>query len=46
MNFIAGISLIANSNEEEDAFWLLAVVVEEFCAGIYSKAMMNIQVDI
>ena len=44
MNFIAGIALIANNGDEEDAFWVLTIVVEKLCAGIYSKAMMNIQV--
>lgn len=45
MNFIAGISLIMNNMEEEDAFYLLCIVVEDFCAGLYSKAMINIQID-
>jgi hypothetical protein len=44
MNFLAGIALIVNSMEEEEAFWLLASIVEVLCPGMWSKAMLSIQV--
>ncbi|PRP86455.1 hypothetical protein PROFUN_05374 [Planoprotostelium fungivorum] len=43
MNFIAAFALLFL--DEEDAFWLLATIVEDLCAGIWSRTMMNIQVD-
>jgi hypothetical protein len=44
MNFLAGMSILIMKNEE-DAFWLLSSIVEEHCAGKYSKAMIELQVD-
>ncbi len=35
---------MVNNMEEEDAFWILAAIVENFCAGMYSRAMLSIQV--
>lgn len=42
MNYLAAWSLFFM--EEEDAFWLLCTIVEDFVAGYYSKNMISIQV--
>ncbi len=42
MNFIAGWALLFM--DEEDAFWVLATVVEDLLPGFYSKNMISIQV--
>lgn len=44
MNFVAAWCLLFM--EEEDAFWLLTTIVEDYCAGLWSKTMMSIQVNI
>ena len=44
MNFIAGMAILIMKNEE-DAFWLLTSIVEDHCAGKYSRAMIELQVD-
>jgi len=42
MNFIAGYALLFM--EEEEAFWLLATIIEDILPGCYSKNMVTIQV--
>lgn len=43
MNYIVGFSLLLVS--EEETFWLLVCIVEDLCAGFYSKSMIGIQVN-
>jgi len=44
MNFIAGMSLLIMQTEE-DAFWLLTSIVEDYCPGQYGRTMFQLQVD-
>eukprot|EP01114_Cavostelium_apophysatum_P020212 TRINITY_DN6715_c0_g1_i1.p1 TRINITY_DN6715_c0_g1~~TRINITY_DN6715_c0_g1_i1.p1 ORF type:complete len:1006 (+),score=276.52 TRINITY_DN6715_c0_g1_i1:184-3201(+) len=43
MNFLAAWAML--HTEEEDAFWILTTIVEDLCPGIWSRTMVNIQVD-
>lgn len=42
MNFIAAWCLLVMN--EEDAFWMLSVIVEELCDGYYSTSMIGLRV--
>jgi hypothetical protein len=42
MNFLAATCLLAMP--EEDAFWVLAALVEDRLAGYYDRAMLEVQV--
>jgi len=43
MNFVAAWALLFL--DEEDSFWLLTALIEELCAGLWSKPMIAVQVD-
>ncbi|KAM9981425.1 hypothetical protein ACTFIY_003736 [Dictyostelium cf. discoideum] len=45
MNIVAGFVLFVGGANEEDAFWLLSTIVEDFCQNYYSTNLMGSQVD-
>ncbi|EGC29571.1 hypothetical protein DICPUDRAFT_158827 [Dictyostelium purpureum] len=45
MNIVAGFLLFAVNKNEEDAFWLLATIVEDYCQNYYSTNLMGSQAD-
>lgn len=45
MNFLAAWLLINFNMDEEDSFWVLTCIVEDICSGIWSRSMLNIQID-
>ncbi|KAK5577638.1 hypothetical protein RB653_002581 [Dictyostelium firmibasis] len=45
MNIVAGFVLFVGGGNEEDAFWLLSTIVEDFCQNYYSTNLMGSQVD-
>ena len=44
MNYICG-NILKNIGEEEDAFWLLAHIVEDYMPGYFTADMIESQVD-
>ena len=44
MNFLAGWCLLFVS--EEDAFWMLAALVEDCCVGYYTSTMIGARVSL
>eukprot|EP01133_Synstelium_polycarpum_P005734 gene5734-6633_t len=45
MNIVAGYLLYVMKKNEEDAFWLLATIVEDYCQNYYSTNLLGAQVD-
>ncbi|GAM21831.1 hypothetical protein SAMD00019534_050060 [Acytostelium subglobosum LB1] len=45
MNIVAGYLLFVMNKNEEDAFWLLSTIVEDYCHNYYSTNLLGAQVD-
>jgi len=45
MNIVAGFLLYVMNRNEEDTFWLLSTLVEDYCTNYYSTNLMGSQVD-
>eukprot|EP01132_Coremiostelium_polycephalum_P006139 gene6139-7648_t len=45
MNIVAGMLLYVMNKDEEEAFWMLSTIVEDYCQNYYSTNLLGSQVD-